>query len=451
LVDAASESVSTQRQRPQPDGPVGEGGRNDHLIRYAGKLRGANPALGEYELFALLWQKNVDDCTPPLTEPEVQKIARSAMRFGGNPEEPIIFLDPGDLFAEPDSPKGDELAIQLGALMRLDLTPPPPLVPGLIDSGTSILLAGPPNVGKSWIALQLALSVATGTRFLDHFPTEPATVLVIDEEGTLFGAKDRMTMLVNGHGVGFVNQTELYFAIGKGIKLTTPAGLLLTQRMIDRYHPKLVIIDSMIRVGADENKAREMADMFAGLQLLKTGSGAAFCLVHHTRKPGEQMPEDLGDLIRGSTEIRAYFDTIFLGLPGETSTDIVLHTIKQRWHPKPSDPYAIRLLTRADEPWAMLGYQGVAPKQDNSTRTTQSRIIQAIIAIIAEDTEPDLELIAARISRSTGTTRDHLRRMLALNLVAERQHKFRPQVTVYVPGTAYHPNGQHETVFDFDS
>jgi len=42
----------------------------------------------------------------------------------------------------------------------------------------------PPKVGKSWLASDMALAVATGRPWLDRFPTEASDVLIIDNELT---------------------------------------------------------------------------------------------------------------------------------------------------------------------------------------------------------------------------------------------------------------------------
>jgi hypothetical protein len=242
----------------------------------------------------------------------------------------------------------------------------------------------------------------------------------------------------------------LHFAIGQGIRLDEPLGLATTQRLLERYQPKLVIMDSLIRVSSgNEGDAREMAQFFATVQQLKRQSGAAFALLHHTRKPGDELPEELGDLIRGSTEIRAWPDTIHLALPGDTPEDILLHTIKQRWYPKPADPYAVRLLTRADEPWAMLGYRGTVPKADRSTGGMQTRLLTIIAAISAGGDDPTAALIAGRCGLSIPTVRDHLKRLVALGVVLAEENRFQPGL-VYRPGPGFQANGNgHHPDFSF--
>jgi RecA-family ATPase len=51
-------------------------------------------------------------------------------------------------------------------------------VPGIVCEGLS-LLAGPPKVGKSWLSLDLALSVAGGGKAFGAIPVQPGPVLYL--------------------------------------------------------------------------------------------------------------------------------------------------------------------------------------------------------------------------------------------------------------------------------
>lgn len=73
------------------------------------------------------------------------------------------------------------------------LSPPQMIVEGLLPVGLSAL-AGSPKLGKSWMALSLAYSVAQGEPFLNH-PTAQGDVLYVDLEGSPYRIKTRMETL----------------------------------------------------------------------------------------------------------------------------------------------------------------------------------------------------------------------------------------------------------------
>ena len=71
-----------------------------------------------------------------------------------------------------------------------NLSPPQMIVDGLLPVGLSTL-AGSPKLGKSWLALELAYSVAQGIPFLGR-PTAQGDVLYVDLEGSPYRIKQRL-------------------------------------------------------------------------------------------------------------------------------------------------------------------------------------------------------------------------------------------------------------------
>lgn len=74
-----------------------------------------------------------------------------------------------------------------------DISPPQMTVEQLLPVGLSAI-AGSPKLGKSWMVLTLAYSVAQGIPFLNH-PTTQGDVLYIDLEGSKYRIKERMETL----------------------------------------------------------------------------------------------------------------------------------------------------------------------------------------------------------------------------------------------------------------
>ena len=87
-----------------------------------------------------------------------------------------------DFDAELNSGKmlGDTFTVD--ELLNADLPEQKWLVNELIPVGL-VSLAGRPKVGKSWMALQLAVAVATGGRFLDKQVEQGAVLYIALEDG----------------------------------------------------------------------------------------------------------------------------------------------------------------------------------------------------------------------------------------------------------------------------
>ena len=134
---------------------IPEGKRNATLVSLAGSLR--NQGANEEALVLVLQATNKGCCQPPLPEHEVRQICKSAVNW-----------TPGVSGQVPSN--GALVVKQVEALMSSELSSPPWAIPGLLPEGVS-LLAGKPKMGKSWLALSLAISIAQGGNALGTLPT----------------------------------------------------------------------------------------------------------------------------------------------------------------------------------------------------------------------------------------------------------------------------------------
>ena len=85
-------------------------------------------------------------------------------------------------------------------LMATDFPAPKWAVPGIVCEGLS-LLAGPPKVGKSWLSLDLALSVAGEGRRSELIPVRPGPVLYLALEDTPRRLKSRIGILLGDRSI----------------------------------------------------------------------------------------------------------------------------------------------------------------------------------------------------------------------------------------------------------
>ena len=81
-------------------------------------------------------------------------------------------------------------------LMRMQLPEPRWAVNGIIPEGLS-LLAGKPKLGKSWLALNIALAVATGGTALGSIHVEQGDVLYLALEDTKKRLQGRLDKLLH--------------------------------------------------------------------------------------------------------------------------------------------------------------------------------------------------------------------------------------------------------------
>lgn len=188
---------------------------------------------------------------------------------------------------------------------------------GLIPAGGTVVMAGEPGIGKTWMMLDLALSVATGTDWLGHWPCEQGGVLLILEEEDPSTVWDRLTMLAGPRGLSVEQLLELpiRFFISAGIALVDREGNLnrRLEKAITDFAPALVVMDPFRRLhGLEENDSGAMSHLFSLLRALTrvTDPALSIVIIHHLRKATEQLREGL-DRLRGSSDIAASVDGAF--------------------------------------------------------------------------------------------------------------------------------------------
>jgi hypothetical protein len=228
------------------------------------------------------------------------------------PEEDVntFLLEMAGTWNQPSPSDDASLLAQRLDLQTLLTYPPKPiewLVSGLLASGEVVNLAAKWGVGKTWFALDLALTIADAERttFLDRKVTH-GRVIFLDEEGSEDLVRERLALL-GGKSHAAKN---IYYLLHTGTRLTDPSCLASLYEAVKETGPKLVVFDSLTRfyTKLDENKANDMAELTAAILPLSRKYGASVLLVDHGTKAGSRDP---GDAARGSGEKAAGVDRVW--------------------------------------------------------------------------------------------------------------------------------------------
>jgi hypothetical protein len=182
-------------------------------------------------------------------------------------------------------------------IFKADISDVSYVVPGLVPEGFLTLMAGEPGIGKSFLALRLAVSCAMGTRFLSRDCTR-VPVLYLDRENPGAIVRQRVQSMADGPVPGL----KIW---GGWLKDGVPAlddPRLLT---IAKEPKPLIIVDSLIRFhDGEENSASEMSKVLAKLRAL-ANAGATVFVIHHRGK-GEGAAD-----YRGSSDIGGGPDVVY--------------------------------------------------------------------------------------------------------------------------------------------
>jgi hypothetical protein len=171
------------------------------------------------------------------------------------------------------------------------------------------VIGGAPKCAKTWLGLDMALSVATGTPCLGKYAVpEPGPVLVYLAEDALLVVRERIEGMARHRGLD-IDQVEIYVITAPVLRLDRDRDRTRLWETTRRLRPRLLLLDPLVRLhGIDENHAGEVAELLAYFRSLQRQLGLSVLLVHHTRKNAADGVA-AGQGLRGSGDIHAFGDS----------------------------------------------------------------------------------------------------------------------------------------------
>lgn len=219
------------------------------------------------------------------------------------------------------------------------ITQPDPLwlIDDLLIENTFGVLVGQPGIGKTFLALDWALAIATGERALGTLTVQQGPVLYLVAEGAR-GMGSRIRAWSHKKGIE-VPDTIRFLPHAMNLNHLDDQDQLLSLASVSySTSPKLVVIDTMARcLDGDENSAEAVGAFVEGAARVQRELSCAILVVHH--------PNAMGSRERGSTALRGACD--MLGMVQASGEDAALYCHKQKdavgW-----EPIKFRLATELD-------------------------------------------------------------------------------------------------------
>jgi hypothetical protein len=171
------------------------------------------------------------------------------------------------------------------------------------------VIGGAPKCAKTWLGLDMALSVATGTPCLGKYTVpEPGPVLVYLAEDALPAVRERIDGMARHRGLD-LDQVEIHVITTPVLRLDQDRDRARLWETARRLRPRLLVLDPLVRLhGIDENHAGNVAELLAYFRSLQRQLGLSVLLVHHTRKNAADGVA-AGLVLRGSGDIHAFGDS----------------------------------------------------------------------------------------------------------------------------------------------
>lgn len=234
------------------------------------------------------------------------------------------------------------------------------------------IIGGAPKTFKTWMALDLAISVATATPCLGTFACpEQGRTLIYAAEDSLPDLRQRLLSIATARGCDF-NTLDLGVITVDKLHLDRLDHLESLNLTLATHKPALLVLDPFVRLhrSADENSAADVSRILGALRALQRRHQTAIVLVHHARKNAGGR---LGQALRGSSDFYAWGD---VNIHLTTTKQGIKVGIEHRSAASP-DPFHVHLI--GDEtPSLQLNATKHSPEpQDNSLPTRLLNILTA--------------------------------------------------------------------------
>ncbi len=215
------------------------------------------------------------------------------------------------------------------------------------------LIGGHPKSCKSWLGLEMAVSVATATACLGrfHVPAQGPALVYLAEDA-LHSVKERLASLCAHRNLA-LQALDVHVITASCLHLDRSTDIQRLDNTICAIKPRLLLLDPLVRMhGCDENSAQEISRLLESLRTLQRKHDLAIILVHHTRKSSGSRE---GQTLRGSSDLWAFGDSnLFLSHKDQA----LILSVEHRAAPTPepitielaSDPPHLVIAEAADSP-----------------------------------------------------------------------------------------------------
>ncbi len=282
------------------------------------------------------------------------------------------------------------------------------LIEGLWCDQAVGIVGGEPKCCKSFLALDLAVSVATGTPCLRQFPAlRTGPVLLFPAEDALGVVRQRLGGICAAAGVDF-QSLQVDVITAPTLRLDLPADRQRLERTVAQRRPRLLVLDPLIRLHRiDENDASQVAPLLSFLRQLQRQYQLAVLVVHHARKDaGGTRP---GQALRGSSELHGWGDSnLYLRRHKQSLT----LTTEHRAAPS-ADPFAVQLTGSA--PALALSVLATASNPSVTTASTPADRVRKALAGL--DRPVPVQQLRTLCTMRTATLCDSLAQLIRQGLV----------------------------------
>lgn len=303
---------------------VSSGGRNDTAARLAGYFfKKGIPIDVVYSMLTEWNKKNI----PPLDEQELQTTVKSVSRKAPNdwrePTDVIMIDDTGKTVMAPKPPSFDLVKFNR-YLHDYGDDGMQWAVEDWLPEKSIVFLVSPPESYKTWILIDLAVSLAANLPFLGEFTiNKPGPVIIVQQEDSHSGMAERISVVaqsrlglsatigktINSEScIPILPELPIYVHPSRNLRFDNKKVMDELEQSIKKIRPSCVIIDPLYSATSTDNYMADASEDMFRLKKFRDEYDCSFVIAHHSKKhtePNSTAREDLW----GSQFLNAFLET----------------------------------------------------------------------------------------------------------------------------------------------
>lgn len=160
------------------------------------------------------------------------------------------------------------------------------VTPKIISANSLSFIVGLPKACKSWVLMDLALALATGTEWIGKFACKKSRVIYLDQERAKESTIERFNRLIGGRGINAEDLDDnLLIRPQSRTKIDLPQSYEAFDRLLTKFKPDIVLVDSLKKFHSkNELATQDMQTIFTKLDELKDKHNCSVVFIHHEPK-----------------------------------------------------------------------------------------------------------------------------------------------------------------------
>ena len=349
----------------------------------------------------------------------VAKIIDSAQAIGSLAEHDAVAVPATDATEPPEAPESMfrwPAIVDVATALQSPTPRPDELIKHIAFVGAKISLSSTSKGHKTFIQIDLAHSVATGTPWMGH-GVKRGRVLYINLELLPYSFETRHAAIAQKKGIapepGMFEVLHL-----RGYQVTIEQLQQYLRRQIGDTEYALIIVDPLYKLlgGRSENDASEMGGLLNCLEAIAHHAGAAIVVAHHFAKGSAAGKAQL-DRSSGSGVVGRDGDAIITLTDHEEENCVTFEVTVRDFPPVPAT--VMKWVFPCFEPRAELDPRKLKKATNQLSPVTQADILAEVSESLPQQRQEIIEKVITKTGRGEKAVRDAFNKTKHL-LIEER-------------------------------